>query len=388
MVEISKAQLSKEAMLEEAEGRTGLSDWGRRPFEPGLDVLLDAIEEEADLNDAGRLGVWGGIVWMLSNWLKLQADDYRGLPLDQRETVFVLGPARSGTTLLQRLLCEDPQAGFLRYADVQLPAPATALGTIDDQEKLQQCSEMTTTMYQRLPAMLQMHEMQPAMPDEEALLFDHLFISGLFPLRMRVARYREWYLTTDLHSASYRELHHLISYIGQYRDFNHWIFKAPQHLFTVDALLANFPEAKLIWIHRDPVKTMPSLSNLSWQIHKLNTDAATPFQVSKEIIGFMQVGIERVMAVRKQVGDARFCDVYYRDLMANPVAEIRRIYAELGMPFSPQMATAIQEWLAINPQHKHGRQRYTLEEFGLTEAGITAQFSEYIDYFQIPRERP
>ena len=87
-------------------------------------------------------------------------------------------------------------------------------------------------MYEALPEMLQMHEMQPAMPDEEAFLFEHQFICGLFPLRMSIPSYKQWFLTTDLHSEAYRELRRLLTYIGQYRDFKHWVLKAPQHLFT------------------------------------------------------------------------------------------------------------------------------------------------------------
>ncbi|HRW11476.1 MAG TPA: sulfotransferase, partial [Caldilineaceae bacterium] len=196
-----------------------------------------------------------------------------------------------------------------------------------------------------------------------------------------------WYWTTDLHRESYRELTRLITYLGQHRQFSHWVFKTPQHLFTLDILLENFPNAKLIWLHRDPLITMPSLSSLGWNIQKRNSDAVTPVQVSQEMVSFMKTCIDRAMAVRKQVGDERFCDVYYRDLMADPVAEVRRIYGEIGLPFSAQMATAIHAWLMEHPQHKHGRHAYTLTEFGLTEAGILDQFSGYISEFGIPREK-
>ncbi|MCB0062500.1 MAG: sulfotransferase [Caldilineaceae bacterium] len=386
MTAIPEVQFTKEVLQQAAEQQTGLSDWGERPFEPGLDVLLNAINQEAQLNPLGRFGTWNSMVRILSNWLKLQADDYRSLPTDDRKMIFILGPARSGTTLLQRLFCRDPQAGFLRYTDVQFPAPATALGTSADEEKLQQCRALTATMYQYLPAMRWMHESQPEMPDEEVFLFEHQFICVLFALRMYVPSYKAWYLTTDLHAESYRELQRLITYIGQHRQFSHWVFKAPQHLFTLDTLLATFPNAKLIWLHRDPVKTMPSLSSLGWNISKLNSDAITPVQISQAIIDFMQVGIERAMAVREQIGDDQFRDVYYRDLMADPVAEVRRIYDELDLPFSEQMAVAMQEWLMANPQHKHGRHAYSLEEFGLTEAGLLERFSGYSNHFQIPRE--
>lgn len=386
MSEISTVHLSKNALMEEAEKQTGLRDWGARLFEAGLDVLLASIDQEAQLNDNGRLGVRAGALRILSNRLKLEADDYRSLPSDERPTIFILGPARSGTTLLQRLLSLDPQAGFLRYADSQYPVPATVMGSVEDGEKLQRCSELTRIMYQRVPTMVQIHEMQPDFPDEEIWLLEQLYITVLFPLRMYVPTYTQWYLTTDLQHEAYRELRRLTTYIGQHRSFHHWVFKTPQHLFALDALLNNYPAAKLIWMHRDPVKTMSSFSSMSWRVHRVNSDQATPFQASEQIVNLMQIGVERAMAVRKQVGDARFCDVYYRDLMADPVAEVQRIYAQLAMPFSPQMETAMREWLTANPQDKYGRHSYTLEEFGLSAEALTSRFSAYIDYFQIPRE--
>jgi hypothetical protein len=66
----------------------------------------------------------------------------------------------------------------------------------------------------------------------------------------------------------------------------------------------------------------------------------------------------------------RVYDVAYSDLVRDPIASVRGIYGHLGRPLTEAACEAMQTWLAANPQGKHGRHRYSLEQFGLDEGTV------------------
>ncbi len=92
------------------------------------------------------------------------------------------------------------------------------------------------------------------------------------------------------------------------------------------------------------------------------------------------------MQVRKGSQPGRFIDLAYRDFTADPISEIRRIYTELGMPLKPDAEQNMRRYLEENPQHKHGRHRYRLEDFGLDPELEEERFADYRSHFGIAVE--
>ena len=70
---------------------------------------------------------------------------------------------------------------------------------------------------------------------------------------------------------------------------------------------------------------------------------------------------------------------YRPEIVSDPLSAIRRIYASAGSELSPEAERLMRQWEANNPQHRHGRHRYTLEEFGLERSEVEAEFSDYIE---------
>ena len=72
----------------------------------------------------------------------------------------------------------------------------------------------------------------------------------------------------------------------------------------------------------------------------------------------------------------------YKEMVKNPIEVIRGMYAQYGLNFSPEAEKRMREWIANNPQHKHGRHRYSMEEYGLTKEDITSRMGPYLEYFK------
>ena len=118
--------LDRSVLLAEAREKTGLTDFGDEPFLEHLDVLLDSFEREAQLNDVGRATQHARIVDSLAT--RLTVEDYirrhpEILAREIVEPVVIVGLARTGTTMLHRLISSGPDFQAARWWEVRYPAP-------------------------------------------------------------------------------------------------------------------------------------------------------------------------------------------------------------------------------------------------------------------------
>ena len=382
-------ELTKSALFAEAEERTGLTDWGDTSvFEPALDQLLSALETEADLNRIGRFDSWMGITSRLQQRLLLRRAGYDRVPtqIADKPALVIVGPPRTGTTLLQRMLALDPETDALRYCDVTYPVPATRPGTAEDEAKIKEVSAELATLRKWAPDIIKIHEMEPRTPDEEVFLMNYTFTSFLEPLRAHVPSYWNWVLKSADLPALYRELKHLIAYVGQYRSGSRWVLKAPQHLWMLRHLLDEFPNAHVIWTHRDPAKSVPSMCSMSRAVRKRNSGSAHDEEIGADWLEMMAGGVAQAMQDRDKRPARLIFDVTFRDLMRDPEAVIREIYEAVGLDYPASMSTAIQRYLQENPRGKHGSHSYTAEEFGLSAGGIREHFTAYLERYRVPIE--
>ncbi|VFM97996.1 MAG: Sulfotransferase family protein, partial [Candidatus Kentron sp. G] len=156
----------------------------------------------------------------------------------------------------------------------------------------------------------------------------------------------------------------------------HWVLKAPRHMPGLAGLLAVFPNACIVHTHRDPAAVLSSLCSLSEIARRAHID-----EVNKHAIGAywhprLRCWFERAREARATANPAQFLDVHYKKLTADPIGTVRRIYDYHGYEYSGRFEANMKNWLAENPQHKHGVHRYTLEEYGLDEGEIRRDFGK------------
>jgi hypothetical protein len=385
---IPEVEFSESVVMAVAEEQTGCSDWGETSvFRPALARYLSALESEAQLNEQGRFGVWQGVVARLTQRLLLQQQSFDQVStgIADRPSFVIAGLPRTGSTLLQRLLSLDPDADSLRFGDVSMPVPATRPGNEEDEAKIEQVGQALDQRYSQVPELRSLHEMDPRLPDEEVFLINHSFMSCLAPLGAHVPSFWAWVMDSGDHRGTYRELKHLVSFVGQYRTGSRWVLKSPHHLWMQDSLLEEFPNATVIWTHRDPVRVVSSMASFAYKLRALASDHATPEQAGRDWLDMLSDGITRGMSARR-AAENRFIDVHYHDLMNDPQAAVAAIYAAAGLDMPKAMTAAIRTFLADNPKGKHGSHRYTAEQFGLSDGEITEVFSDYVKTYDVVTE--
>jgi hypothetical protein len=164
-----------------------------------------------------------------------------------------------------------------------------------------------------------------------------------------------------------------------------WVLKSPVHLATLDALLAEYPDARLIFTHRDPAKTVPSLASLVYTIRGIVTDSVDPKEVGREQLAWWHQALDHAMTVRERHADkaAQFIDIQFEEIIADPVAALARVYDRFELPWTEDAESRMRRFLCQNPQGKHGTHHYTLEEFGIGLHEIRDQFARYCETYGV-----
>lgn len=229
------------------------------------------------------------------------------------------------------------------------------------------------------------HPVEAAEPEEDCLLFDFGFNSTVPEATWRVPSFSAHLEAMD-HGPAYEEVALWLKYLQWQRPGGAWLLKTPQHLEHLDTLLATFPKARILWIHRDPCVTAASFSSMMAHAWGVFSDRVDPHEVAEHWINKAQGMVERAMAVRRKVGPGLFRDVSYYQLVADPTRVLEDVYAFLRRDLTPGIRAGMQAWQAANPQHKHGRHRYQLEDFGLSRDRVDRMFATYRERFRIPHE--
>lgn len=381
------ALLNSDDLVATASGQAGLDDLGDVPFEEALGVLVESLNRDAGL-DAERLGVAGTtIVGVLVKRLQL-VDDRKTYPAIADERIvaplFVVGFPRSGSTHLHALLAQVVGIRAPQTWELSMPSPPPEQATYTTDPRIAQAQARIDATP---PEMLQRHPSGATRPEQCNQLFDWTFLNQSLIAFYDIPTYRDWLLGADLtplYEAHRRSLQQL-----QWHVPGQWALKYPKHLLALDRLFAAYPDARIVWTHRDPAVVVPSAASLTGYIRAMFTGTIDEPCFGREWATHEELVLLRGLAVRDRIGehDGRFYDLHYRDLMADTVGAIASICEYFDMPFGEESEGAVNRWIADHPQTKHGTHTYTAEQFGLDAEGLHRRFAPYIERFGVELER-
>jgi hypothetical protein len=365
-------------LRELAAAATGLSDFGPDDFTDGLAVLLDSYHAEAGLTRGGervaRAMLRGALTARLISEAAWRAHpEHAQIPVTR--PLFVTGLPRTGTTALHRLLVADPahQGLEMWLAEVPQPRPPRERWAADPVfAYIQAGCEKHHTAH---PEFMGVHYMAADQVEECWQLLRQSMRSISWECLAHLPSYSAWLSTQDW-TEPYRRHRRNLQLIGLPDAPKRWVLKNPSHLFALDALLAVYPDALVIQTHRDPVTAIASVCSLTAQATAGWSEVFTGDVIGRDQLELWASGLERFSAARARHDQVRFFDVRYEDLVADPVGTAEAAYGHFGLPFTGAVADAMRGLAAdggatgVRPAH-----RYTLGDFGLTDADVTARFS-------------
>jgi hypothetical protein len=159
------------------------------------------------------------------------------------------------------------------------------------------------------------------------------------------------------------------------------VLKAPEHVIAMEALLSTFPDCKVIVTHRNPAQVIPSLCSMHYSIQRLAVAQPDRLKIGQANRLRWAPALERCTALRDRIGNDRFIDISYRDLLKDPMGVAQRTLAALGMTLDADGKAAIKTWLEENSRDQRASHEYSAAEYGLSERDLESDFANYIRRF-------
>lgn len=373
-------------LIREARETTGLENIGDDSIFASLKVLVDSLNNEAQLSERGQQNVARDLVNTLANRLKVE--DYLAhhpqlldRPIDK--PMFVFGLPRTGTTLVINLLNEDPgRRCLLRWEsfDSVPPPKPEELHAGPRYEKSQAQTEMGLKYAPHISAI---HHENADSPSECQFAMSPSFVSQYYDSIFNIPSYHRWFLQDADYLPAFR-YHKRLLQLLQEHVHGRWTLKNPWHPLYLNELTTVYPDAQLVMTHRDPVDVVGSACSLLNAVRPMYSEAVDTSAIASCLLDTFDLMIKRSDAYRAQHGQDAIYDMQYQDVMRDPIAEIEKVYAHFGEPLSAEAKGAMQRYMDNNPKGKLGRHTYALEDYGLSREGIRERFKDYCERYDIP----
>jgi hypothetical protein len=388
---IRPGNLGSQSLLEAARQQTGLADFGEDSFREGLDRLVESLESEARLSVIGRFIARQDLVGHLSNRLQL-VDWHRRYPeigdLPIRRPIFIVGQGRTGTTILHELLALDPnnRVPLTWETDFPFPPPERAQYTSDP--RIARSQSRIDRSESLIPDFKRMHRMGARVPQECVRITASDCKSAIFTATWRVPAYTRWLLDEADLSSTYALHRKTLQLLAWRCPGERWVLKSPGHLWCLDAVLDEYPDACFIQTHRDPLRILSSLASLEMVLRKMSSDSNIPVEIAREWSGWLARSYDRSVDFREsgRIPDSRVADLQFREFIADPIPVVRKIYDRFDLDLLPETEARMLSYLRENPSDRDGAHKHRLEETGLDIDEERARVKRYQEYFDVPTE--
>jgi hypothetical protein len=378
--------LDAAALLEHAQRETGLSDYGDETLPARLSHVVQEIRRSL-VKPEGERRAAEVIHWLLTSRLQF-FDDPKRHPLAAERIVrpvFATGEPRGGTTLLHALFSVDPNGRALRFWEVMYPSPPPGLAGPADPRRARADADWRD-IARTIPRWLVGHPYNDMLGDglpecERTWAFDFRMLTPSawwrVPMRMITT------LPSDPR-AQYR-IHKMMLQQCQYaRPARYWVLKG-FHGRRLATLFETYPDACMIWVHRDPVQAVASQIVLFGQI---NESLAGSLDWGAFAAATLAAARQNFRAYLDEplIDDPRIQHVRYPDFVRDPVGVIRGFYAKYGLPFTAGTETAMRAYLASNRSDRYGKFVYSLDVLGADVAALHREFAPYRERFGLEIE--
>jgi hypothetical protein len=336
------------------------------------------------------------LVWPIGSlfiWLGLMLDDlffpgYKNQVVDK--PLFILGNFRSGSTFLHRLLSRDRENfTSLTTFDIYLVPSVTFKKIIQlvarmDKKIGNPLRRAALALDERTLGTVNIHRISFFQPEEDENILMHIwstyFVSFLFPFMDELPAYQFFDEAIPEHRrqrimAFYKSMlqRHLYA-TGK----KHFVAKNPAFSAKVKTLGQFFPDARIIYLVRNPLDMLPS--TISWinYARRVFTDPGEGYLYIDEILKMTQYWYRHPLTYLDANPSNRHIILKYDDLIGDPENIIRGFYQQFAYSIPAALKKivrqSIDETLAQQSLHI-----YSYEKMGFSREQIV---TNYLDIFE------
>ncbi|MCL5024278.1 MAG: sulfotransferase [Nitrospirae bacterium] len=383
------APLDANALLAGARRRTRLEDFGDPPCEEALRVLVDACNTEARLSFFGQFAARQHLQHLLDTRLRLeswwrQRPEILERPIDR--PLIITGLPRSGTTFLHDLLAQDPAGRVPLTWETMFPLPSPTQKPFARDARIAK-AERQLRLFRRIkPDISKAHPVGALLPQECITLMSYVLQSDEFLCTFRIPSYESWLRTRDM-TPVYAFHRRFLQHLQHLCPGERWVLKAPDHVHALKALCTVYPDAQLVFLHRDPLKVLGSVANLTKLLWSAFSSGIDPRQVGLDEARVLSEKVRNIMEFQGTASMTdRLINVRYLDLVRDPSATVRSIYERFGLALSFHAEECMRSFLQSGRNKNRMKHVYGIEDFGLDPAREDPHFAAYRERFGVERE--
>jgi hypothetical protein len=372
--------------------RTSVTEIDSDSWRDGLTLIVNEVNNSPAFTPFGRERVLNDATDALGRRMQVHAylqahPEVLDEPVER--PLIVLGMPRTGTTVISYLLDQDPARRSLLHWQCVHPIPPATTETLRTDPRClalleEQCNILEIVKQAKIPLP---HWEDADGPTEDMFIHNQDFKGLSWDSFLPTDRYARWLFDETDMSSTYEYQKRYLQVL-QSKAPGTWSLKMPSHSVHIEALLKVFPDARLIWAHRDPYKATGSLCNL-WRLPQslvMNTELVDQQEMGRAAMWQMRYHVDRPLRARDRIGDERFFHMYYHEMMRDPMDVMRRIYEWAGDPLTAETEACMRNWLAAHPQDLFALNTYSLDQYGLSVEQLEPIFAEYLDAFDIELE--
>ncbi|HMJ11686.1 MAG TPA: sulfotransferase [Polyangiaceae bacterium] len=377
----TEASLREAELLAKAQSITGLADFGDG-YQENLHALLEMYNGSARLSAQGVKATRRRLIALLVNRLLIEQAFERHPEIRSRQLqrpMYMVGLPRTGTSAFFNLLAADPVSRPLLLWEGTYPNPIEDLAPGEPDPRMLALASGMEHFYENNPEFAKIHHARADGPEECVQLLAHTLGSVQMGIEPLISPYREYFQAQD-QRANYAYYHDLLKLLDFQRPGERWLLKSPAHLWSLDVLLELFPDACIIWAHRNPAALVASYCSMMQALSNVR-ESVDPMELGPTVLEYLARSVERAMHARAALPADRFHDVYYDDFVADPLHSVRGTYQAFGLSLSEAAEQRMQEHVRESPRNRHGEHRYSLEQYGLTTQQVRERFASYLERF-------
>lgn len=368
----SKVDKIIDRAVRDAEAKTGGTASGDEQFVEEMRFLLGCFADVERITPSGWMGTAADLASRLENRLRIrklhaQYPEIADEPIER--PIVVVGMPRTGTTFTHHLLAapEDHRAPLM------WELLSTDLGDIPEDtrnEYRKRARRMAEGAEKASPAMRRIHRLGADQPEECVFVLPHGLI---YVVRAHMPRYEQWMLDRD-YTPDYQYLKQALQVLQYGRERRRWVLKSPAHLWSLETLLKTFPDAQVVWTHRDPATVLGSMCSLSEATMSVHVRGPDLHQIGRTWLGMLATGVARAFSARRNLTEDTLIDVPYGHLTEAPGRRLPDLFARLDVPWGEPERRNLERLLARPGGSGHV---YDLSHYGIGATEVEQAFGEY-----------
>jgi len=389
--EAQPVPLTEEAILGTAAQNTGLDDFGDAGFRKNLNMWIQSTEADTDLTAIGRAGIFMAMVRNAEVRLRIE-DIVKRFPeildIEIEKPLIIAGLPRSGTTYLQNFLAADPRLRSLPYWEAVQPVPSAEqivhYGEADPRRE--QCAKNWSQQDALLPYLKAIHPFSPDHISEDIDFQTPEFGSYHLDWLSHAPVWRDYYYQMDQEPV-YRYIKKCLQVVSFQTGNKRWLMKCPQHMEQLPTLKKVFPDATVVINHRDPVASIQSAIYGPAYSGRITRKRIDTQQISDYWIDRYKHLLESCVRDRSTFDNEHSIDIYFHELMQNPLGQVQNIYKTAGLRYDQGIQNMMTDALTQHQRGVNGRILYNIEkDFGLKAEDVRAEFKFYFERFSVQPE--